>query len=125
LRTGALDPAALAKLAWIAPHILTPAGAHFAAFFRKHGLPLPRRIIECSSFITMRDLLVRSDRAALLSASQIENDALSEELAIAVAEVPGTERPIGVCRRADWSPTRMQAQFLSLIRTVALESHGA
>lgn len=122
LKSRTLDAAKLMKLEWIAPPTLTPAGAHFAAFLRRRGLPLPKRIIECSSFITTRDLLVRGDRAALLSASQIDHEALAGELAIAVAELPGTERPIGVCTRADWSPTRMQSEFLALIRDIAHES---
>ncbi|HEX4266778.1 MAG TPA: LysR family transcriptional regulator [Steroidobacteraceae bacterium] len=122
LKSRALDVARLVKLEWIAPPGPTPARAHFAEFLRRRGLPLPKRIIECSSFITTRDLLVRGDRVALLSASQIDHEALAGELAIAVAELPGTERPIGVCTRADWSPTRMQAHFLALIREIAHES---
>lgn len=121
LKSRALSPANLVKLEWIAPHALTPAGAHFSSFFRRHGLPLPHRIIECSSFITTRDLLVRSDRAALLSASQIHYEMLAGELEIAVAKVPGTERPIGVCTRTDWSPTNIQSYFLSLVRAIAQE----
>jgi LysR family transcriptional regulator, regulator for genes of the gallate degradation pathway len=122
LQTKALDPAKLVDLEWIAPPPLTPAGVSFAAFFHKHGFTLPRRIIECSSFITMRDLLVRSDRAALLSASQIRHETLAGELAIAVSALPGTERPIGICTRLDWSPTQIQSVFLSLVRAIA-DSH--
>jgi DNA-binding transcriptional LysR family regulator len=122
LKSRGLDAAKLAKLEWIAPPAPTPARAHFGEFLRRRGLPLPKRIIECSSFITTRDLLVRGDRVALLSASQIDHEALAGELAIAVAELPGTERPIGVCTRADWSPTRMQAHFRALIREIAHES---
>lgn len=121
LKSRTLVPANLAKLEWIAPHAQTPAGAHFASFFHRHSLPLPKRIIECSSFITTRDLLVRSDRAALLSASQIHYEMLAGELEIAVAKVPGTERPIGVCTRTDWSPTRIQSRFLTLTREIARE----
>ena len=121
LQVAAPGPADLVELEWIAPHAQTPAGVHFASFFLRHGLPLPRRIIECSSFITTRDLLVRSDRAALLSTSQIHYEMLAGELEIAVAKIPGTERPIGVCTRADWSPTRIQSHFLQLVRTLAKE----
>lgn len=117
LKSGAIDTRTLANLEWIAPSVLTPAGAQFAAFFRRHGFRLPKRIIVCSSFITTRDLLVRSDRAALLSTSQIQYEALAGELAIAVAALPGTERPIGLCMRLDWSPTMLQNAFLSLVRT--------
>lgn len=122
LKSRALDAAKLTKLEWIAPPAVTPAGAHFSGFFRRHGLQPPKRVIVCSSFITTRDLLVRGDRAALLSASQIDHEALAGELAIAVAELPGTERPIGICTRADWSPTRMQSHFQALIRDTAHES---
>lgn len=122
LKNPAPTAAHLVQLEWIAPQSLTPAGTHFASFFQRHGLPLPRRIIECSSFITTRDLLVRSNRAALLSASQIHYEMLAGELEIAVAKIPGTERPIGVCTRSDWSPTKIQSHFLSLIRAIAGES---
>lgn len=116
LKSGTIDAKMLADLDWIAPSVLTPAGAQFAAFFRRHGFPLPKRVIECSSFITTRDLLVRGDRAALLSTSQIQQEALAGELAMAVTSLPGTERPIGLCMRLDWSPTMLQNAFLSLVR---------
>jgi DNA-binding transcriptional LysR family regulator len=125
LHDDAPSPAELVELEWIAPPAQTPAGVHFASFFYRHGLPLPRRIIECGSFIITRDLLVRSDRAALLSTSQIHHETLADELTIAVAKIPGTERPIGVCTRADWSPTRIQSHFLQLVRTIAKESDTA
>lgn len=121
LQDAAPSPARLVELEWIAPHAQTPAGVQFASFFSRHGLPLPRRIIECGSFITTRDLLVRSNRAALLSTSQIHYEMLAGELEVAVAKIPGTERPIGVCMRTDWSPTRIQSHFLMLVRKIAKE----
>ena len=121
LRDESPSPADLVELEWIAPPAQTPAGVHFASFFHRHDLPLPRRIIECGSFVITRDLLIRSDRAALLSTSQIHHEMLADELKIAVAKIPGTERPIGVCTRTDWSPTRIQSHFLLLVRTTAGE----
>jgi LysR family transcriptional regulator of gallate degradation len=119
LKSGRLDVAKLVELEWIAPPEGTPARVIFSEFFRRHGYTHPKRVIECSSFITMRDLLVRCDRAALLSASQIQRETLTGELAIAVAALPGTERPIGICTRLDWSPTKIQASFLNLARELA------
>lgn len=121
LKRDRLNATMVAKLEWIAPPASTPAGVQFAAFLVRHGLPLPKRIVECSSFITTRDLLMGGDRAALFSASQIDDEALAGNLAIAAA-LPGTERPIGICTRSDWSPTRMQLHFLSLIRDIVRES---
>jgi DNA-binding transcriptional LysR family regulator len=121
LAGGPPDLARLAALEWIAPHEATPSRASFAEFFRKRGYRPPQRIIECSCFITMRDLLIRTDRAALLSASQIHYEARAGELAIAVPALPGTERAIGICTRLGWSPTKVQSAFLSLLREVARE----
>ncbi|HTI67865.1 MAG TPA: LysR family transcriptional regulator [Caulobacteraceae bacterium] len=111
--------AALAELEWIAPNDRTPARAQFTALFRQHGTEPPRRVVECSSLVATRGLLLQSDRAALLSASQVPS--LGGELAIAPILLPGTERSIGVCTRDDWAPTATQARFLDLVREVAGE----
>ncbi|MHB1206264.1 MAG: LysR family transcriptional regulator [Rhodospirillaceae bacterium] len=121
LKGRVLNPAKLAKLEWVVPNERTPARAHFTAFFRAHGLQVPRRIIECSSLIATRGLLVQSDRAALLSAGQIHYEALAGELAIAAMALPGTERPIGICTRRDWQPTKIQTAFMSFIHEVVNE----
>jgi len=118
LKQSTADPAKMLSLDWIAPNELTPARGLFTAFFRRHGLPLPERIIECSSLVATRGLLMRSDRAALLSASQIRYEAEAGQLAVAIAALPDTERAIGICTRSDWSPTKLQAELLSLVRTV-------
>lgn len=113
------DVAALSRLEWIAPNDRTPARARFTALFRQHGAEPPHRIIECSSLLAIRGLLVQSDRAALLSASQVPFDALGAELAVAPIPLPGTERSIGICTREDWAPTPTQARFLDLVREAA------
>jgi DNA-binding transcriptional LysR family regulator len=110
---------ALTALEWVAPNDRTPARARFTAFFRERGLEPPKRLIECSSLVAIRGLLVQSDRAAFLSASQVPFESLGAELAIAPIPLPGTERSIGVCTRADWSPTATQARTVALIREVA------
>ncbi len=64
---------------------------------------------------------MRSDRAALLSTSQIHHETLADGLKIAVAKIPGTERPIGVVHAhglvADTHPVALPAA----VRTIAQE----
>lgn len=124
LQSPPLSVADLARLEWIAPNDRTPARARFTALFREHGAEPPRRIIECSSLLAIRGLLIQSDRAALLSASQVPFESLGAELAVAPIPLPGTERSIGMCTREDWAPTPTQARFLSLVREIATTAAG-
>jgi len=110
---------ALAELEWVAPNDRTPARARFTDFFRARGVEPPKRVIECSSLVAIRGLLLQSDRAAFLSASQVPFESLGAELAVAPIPLPGTERSIGICTRADWQPTATQARMVALVREVA------
>jgi len=112
-------PAALAELEWIAPAKHTPARDLFTAFFASNGVATPKRIIECSSLIAIRGLLQDSDRAALLSPSQVRRDVATNQLAIVGEPLPGTSRPIGLTLRANWEPTVVQAEFSNIIRAQA------
>lgn len=119
LGSVAPEPAALAELEWIAPWKNTPARNLFTAFFVRNGVPVPKRIIECSSLVVTRALLQDSDRAALLSPSQIRNDIATMQLAILGDPLPETNRPIGLTVRADWEPTLVQVEFTKIIHSIA------
>ena len=110
------SPTALAKLEWIAPREHTPARDLFTNFFRHNNVAAPLRIIECSSLITTRGLLQDSDRAALLSPSQVRRDIATMQLAKLGRELPNTNRPIGMTVRSDWQPTVVQAEFTRIIQ---------
>lgn len=116
LAEGEPTAAALAALDWIAPREGTPARAHFASFFAAAQVKPPRHIIECSSLIASRGLLMQSDRAALLSASQVRQEVEAGYLAVLPQPLPGTERPIGLTVRKGWQPTRVQAALMELLR---------
>lgn len=119
LGSGAPEPAVLAELEWIAPWKNTPSRNLFTAFFVRSGVPVPKRIIECSSLVATRALLQDSDRAALLSPSQIRNDIATMQLAILGDPLPETSRSIGLTVRADWEPTLVQAEFTKIIHSKA------
>ena len=94
---------------------------HFSNFFTAAGLTPPSRVIECSSLAATRGLLLQSERAAILSLSQIRYEILSGQLAVMPQPLPGSRRPIGLTFRNDWKPTRVQAAFIECIAKVVAE----
>ena len=111
---------ALASLDWVLPRSGTPARRSFEGFFEDRAR-LPTRIIECSSLIVTRSLLLQSDRAAILSPLQIQSDVAAGNLAILIDSVPDSSRRIGLTMRNDWAPTELQSNFTQTLRRSALD----
>lgn len=109
----------LAELEWVAPQPLAPARGFFDRFFTENGIKTPTRIIECSSLIATRGLLLQSDRAALLSPLQVREDVAAGELAVLNEAIPGSSRSIGMTVRDFWEPTMVQAEFTRIVRDLA------
>ena len=109
----------LAELEWVAPRNLAPARQIFDDLFARGNVSAPTRIIECSSLVATRGLLLNSDRAALLSPLQVRGDIAAGELAILVAEIANSSRTIGVATRDNWEPTLLQRQFTAILRAQA------
>ncbi len=109
----------LAQLEWVAPRALAPARKFFDNFFAREGATTPTRIIECSSLVATRGLLLQSDRAALLSPIQFREDVAAGELAVLTEAIPFSSRTIGMTMRDDWKPTRIQREFSKIVRELA------
>lgn len=109
----------LASLDWVAPRSLAPARHFFDEFFARADAATPTRVIECSSLIATRGLLLQSDRAALLSPLQVREDVAAGELAVLVDAIPDSGRTIGLTTRADWVPTGVQNEFTAIARELA------
>ena len=114
--TRHVTPQQLSQLEWIAPREHTPAREAFSQFFNREGLNPPTHVIECSSLVAIRELLLDSDRAALLPARQVETDVNSGLLAVSPRPLKGTSREIGLALRKGWQPTRVQSECLALLR---------
>lgn len=119
LRRNTPDATELADLGWVVPREGTPARDHFNAYFVERGVKAPSTFIECSSLVATRGLLMKSDRAALLSVRQARVDIDSGQLAILTDPLPGTARPIGLTHRRDWQPTAVQAAFVDELRAAS------
>jgi DNA-binding transcriptional LysR family regulator len=116
-KLGAAD---LADLDWVLPPEGTPGRKLFEDFCRSVELGPPRHVIECSSLVAVRSLLLQSDRVALLSRAQVGFEVESGQLAVLGDPLPHTVRPIGLALRSDWRPTQAQAAFLDLLRELSL-----
>lgn len=112
-RKESLDVADLAGWQWVIPRRGTPTRDRFEALFNGET---PKGLVETSSQILVRGLLLGSDRLTLISAHQIRHE---YELGLLVPlgiQLPGTERPIGLTVRRSWRPTPTQSRFLELLR---------
>lgn len=94
----------------------TPARHHFDAIIGDKGVG---GMVETSSFILMRELLLASDHIGCISRLQAEPEIASGALTRLPLELPGTERPIGLTTRLGWEPTPGQADLLAAIRQSA------
>ena len=73
--------------------------------------------IECGSVLTIRELLLESDRLSLLS-----RDQLRVEIEAGLIETRPPPNPIaraiGITTRRDWHPTASQRAFLDVLREI-------
>ncbi|WP_409418708.1 LysR family transcriptional regulator [Marinomonas sp. RS-M-Aa-14] len=109
----------LAQFAWVVPAKGTPTRQAFEDIFHDAGIPLPTRLVESSSQILIRELLIESDRLTLISAHQVEREINIELLNVIDFPLDHTRRPIGLCVRKSWLPTVTQSHFLSLLREIS------
>ena len=85
------------------------------------ALRRPTQVIECNSLVATRGMLLNSERAALLSAQQLEVDIDAGLLAIAAASLPGDgdgEEMIatgGLEPPTSYSSARQSRQFICRI----------
>ncbi|NYZ17470.1 LysR family transcriptional regulator [Azospirillum sp. RWY-5-1] len=112
-RKAALTPDDLAGCQWVVPRRGTPTRDRFETLFASRR---PRGLVETSSQILVRGLLLGSDRLTLISAHQIRHEHELGLLVILPVDLGGTERPIGLTVRRGWHPTATQERFLALLR---------
>ena len=118
-RRRARTLAGLMALPWIGPLPGTPARAAFERVFAAAGLPLPPLVLQSHSTPVLRALLQASDAVALLSPWQMHGELLAGRLQALAVPLQGTERPIGLMRRADGMASPPLKRLLDALRTVA------
>lgn len=118
LELESLDAEQLAKFAWVVPAEGTPTRTAFKDIFDHAQCDQPSRIVESSSQILIRELLLGSDRLTLISNHQMERELDQGLLKILSYPLEHTRRPIGLCVRKNWLPTITQSHFLSVLRDI-------
>lgn len=114
-RSG-LDAATLAQFSWVTPSPDIPTRSHFDALFRTARIATPTRLVETSSLILIRGLLIGSDRLTIISRHQVAREIADGVLVELDFPLAGSERQIGITTRSGWSPTATQSLFVRMLR---------
>ncbi|MCB2101681.1 MAG: LysR family transcriptional regulator [Rhodobacterales bacterium] len=117
-----VDMADLLAYPWAVPRQGTPTRARFDALFG--DAEPPGGLVESSSLILIRGLLLDSDRLTLISAHQIRHERQLGLLTPLPVDLSGTARPIGITRRRDWRPTATQSLFLDCLRAAGAQAQA-
>ena len=91
----------LAGYNWILPDKSTPTRNLIEKAMQASGFPKPEHIIETSSYVTLRSLLMESDRVTVLSRHQIHYDEIHKMLTCLPLSLVKTSRKIGITSRAN------------------------
>ena len=107
----------LSSFAWVIARQGTPSREIFdimaATFPKDHPA---RQSVETGSLNVIRGVLLKSDHLALLSAHQIRYDLEAGFLGVVDCPLPPSRRSVGLTCRRHWLPTRLQAEFLAILR---------
>lgn len=114
----------LLEYQWILPRKGTPTRKLFEQAILGRGLTLPAHVVETSSTVMLRGLLLESDRVTVLSRHQIQFEEKANLLAALPFQLQGTERPIGMTRRRIGALSPAAELFVDELRAVARECVG-
>lgn len=91
-RTG-LTLADLAEIPWILPTAETDLRNELDRFFAREGQPIPRNLVETTSYLTIRQLLITTETVAVVPSGIVHADAALVALDLRVDVDPS---PIGL-----------------------------
>ncbi|MBL1240523.1 MAG: LysR family transcriptional regulator [OCS116 cluster bacterium] len=110
---------ALSQYPWVVPPATTPSHDIFKSIFSGDD-DIPKNLVETSSQILMRTLLLDSDRIGIISVEQIQHELDSGLLQKIPYEIEQGSRPIGITVRKSWEPTKTQIFFIEKLRESGL-----
>ncbi|TFY97444.1 LysR substrate-binding domain-containing protein [Ramlibacter rhizophilus] len=115
----ALTLADLLAVPWVLPPSGTPSRTALDACFADAGLGSPRVAVESSDISVIRGLLLETDMLTAASRQLFLHELQAGALVTLPVALPGTERPIGVLRRAPEHASPGARELLEEIRRVA------
>lgn len=115
------SPDDLARYPWIVPRAGTPTRSRCDEFLRKIGGVRSGGLVETGAMVSVRGLLLESDRLTLLSRRQITADLEAGLLAAIDVPLAAPGRSIVATVRKDWKPTQVQAAVLEELKNITRE----
>lgn len=116
-----LDLKTLASYPWVVPRQGTPTRAFFDEHFKDAGSDRQMSLVETTSHILTREVLLGSDRLTLVSRHQLEHEIQAGLLAVMPYALSHTRRSIGFMLRRDWKATASQQKFIDILVECAAE----
>ncbi len=114
----------LLRYQWVLPRRNTPTRTLFEVAIIDQGLTVPPHVVETSSLVMLRGLLLESDRVTILSRHQIRFEEQAGLLAALPFDLSGTGRPIGLTCRKNGSLSPAATLFAEKVRAAAAEFGG-
>ncbi|CAG9001333.1 MAG: hypothetical protein CENE_03351 [Candidatus Celerinatantimonas neptuna] len=106
----------LAQKEWVVPHQGAPTRAIFDHLFIDNQINPPEKLIESNSQILIRSLLQNSNKLALISKHQVQQEIDSGCLSVIPFSLNHACRAIGITTRKNWKPTASQKLFLDILK---------
>lgn len=104
--------------AWVLPREGTPTRSLVQQLMVEHGFSEPSHVVESSSFVTLRGLVMDSNFVTILSRHQIIREEQVGMLAVINLALPGTSRPIGIMTRANSTASPAVLALIEKVRSV-------
>ncbi|MEY3037562.1 MAG: hypothetical protein RL143_129 [Pseudomonadota bacterium] len=114
-----LTPTVLMGYGWVVPRSRAPTRQLFEDLIVAKSDIEVSSLIETSSQVLIRELLMGSDRLTLISRHQVEYELMSGALEVIPFELSHTRRPIGITHRTNWQPTSAQQKIIDMFRYAA------
>jgi LysR family transcriptional regulator of gallate degradation len=106
---------------WVLPFKNVPLRVQFEKMLDDAGLSRPQRVIESDSMVTVRTLLMSSQRLAILSRHQVHHEVGWGLLKVLPVRLKGVLRPVGITLRSDYAPTPLARALIAELRAVAAQ----
>lgn len=104
---------------WVLPRHGTPTRELITRFVLDNRLAEPDHILETSSFVILRGLVMESNRITVLSRHQCLREESAGMLACLDYPLPNTERDIGITTRSEGSLSPAARLFIEAFRKVS------
>lgn len=115
-RTDRADPQTLSEYEWCVPQPGVPLRERWKSIFTDAGITAPKVGVECGSVIAIRQILLGTDCLTILSPDQVAVELEAGWLEIVAESATTMTRTIGITHREGWRPTRLQNEFLDLLK---------